>query len=159
MVLYEASFYLNIWLFIPLIISVFAFIIPCQKEFRGQKINVSYHARIFCYIIAVVSFVIFSATTLFQVNMYTKTVGAYKDGKYQIVEGYVEKYEPSSRNGRAQVAFEINGVRFSYSDNDIIQGYHDANGIITGNAQHLKIGYVYFNEEYGNIIVYIEELD
>ena len=31
-------------------------------------------------------------------------------------------------------------------------------GVIKENGQHLKIGYVYLNETYGNIIVYIEQL-
>lgn len=159
MVLYEASFNFSIWLFVPLFMSVFAFIVPCRKEYRGQKLTVSHGARIFCYIIAVFLFICFAVTLLFHVDMYNKTVGAYKDGEYQTVEGYVENFEPMSDDGRGNESFEINGVRFSYSDNDIIQGYNDANGVITGNGQHLKIGYVYFNEEYGNIIVYIEELD
>ena len=40
-------------------------------------------------------------------------------------------------------------------------GYHNSKshgGVITGNGQRLKIGYVYYNEQYGNIIVYIEEI-
>ena len=63
--------------------------------------------------------------------------------------------------GHAKETFEINGVKFSYSDYNIHPGYNNTKshgGVITGNGQHLKIRYVYFNEVYGNIIMYIEEI-
>ena len=56
---------------------------------------------------------------------------------------------------------EINGVKFFYSDYSTQPGYNNAKshgGVITGDGQHLKIHYVYLNETYGNIIVYIEEI-
>ena len=64
--------------------------------------------------------------------------------------------------GHKQESFDINGVSFSYSDFSVQPGYHNAKshgGVITGNGQHLKIGYVYYNSAEGNVIVYIEKLD
>ena len=64
-------------------------------------------------------------------------------------------------DGKNHETFEINGVEFSYSDYNTQAGYNNTKshgGAITGNGQHLKIRYVYFNETYGNIILYIEEI-
>ena len=52
---------------------------------------------------------------------------------------------------------------FSYSDYEIQQGYHNAKshgGVISGDGQYLKIGYVqpYPFSRNDNVIVYIEEL-
>ena len=93
--------------------------------------------------------------------MTKKTVSAYKRGDYQIVEGYVENFHPMPYAGHSNESFEICGVCFFYSDFVIQQGYHNAKshgGVITGDRQHLKVGYIYYGGNYGNIIVYIEEL-
>ena len=93
--------------------------------------------------------------------MYTKTVGAYYSGEYQTVEGYVENFHPMPSDGKSKETFDINGVEFAYSDYNIHPGYNKSQyhgGVITGNGQHLKIKYVFFNETYGNIILYIEEI-
>ena len=92
--------------------------------------------------------------------MYTKVVGAYKDGEFMIVEGYVENFDPMPYGGHSEESFEINNVTFSYSDYTIQPGYNNSKshgGVIEGNGQHLKVGYV---DYYGtNIIVYIEQLE
>lgn len=104
--------------------------------------------------------VILAVTTA---DMYAKTVTAYHRGEYEIVEGYVENFHPMPDTGRSNESFKINGIFFSYSDYEIQQGYHNARshgGVIEGDGQYLKIGYVqlYLNSEYRNVIVYIEEL-
>ena len=73
----------------------------------------------------------------------------------------VENFDPMPYEGHANETFEINGVKFSYSDYIVHPGYNNTKshgGVIKENGQHLKIGYVYLNETYGNIIVYIEQL-
>ena len=95
--------------------------------------------------------------------MYTKVVGAYRCGEYEVVEGYVENFDPMPYEGHSNESFEINGVYFSYSDYAIQQGYHNAKshgGVISGDGQYLKIGYVqpYPFSRNDNVIVYIEEL-
>jgi hypothetical protein len=78
-----------------------------------------------------------------------------------VVEGYVENFDPMPYEGHGDESFEINGVTFSYSDYSIQPGYTNSKshgGVIAGDGQHLKVGYVYYNETYGNIIVYIEQL-
>jgi len=111
-------------------------------------------AALFLLFLSVVVFI-------FQFNMYNKTVGSYNRGEYQTVEGYVENFHPMPPDGKRHETFDINGVEFAYSDYNLHPGYNNSKhhgGVITGNGQHLKIKYVYFNEIYGNIIVYIEEI-
>ena len=86
----------------------------------------------------------------------------YPEANYEIVEGFVEDFEPMPYEGKSKESFEINGVKFSYSDSIEICGYNNAKshgGVIEGNGQHLKIGYIYYDSSYGNIIVYIEQLE
>lgn len=95
-------------------------------------------------------------------KMYKKTVEAYRHGEYLTVEGYVESFDPQQIhvNGDTE-SFVINGVKFKYSAATVQFGYHNAwphNKIIAGDGQHLRIGYIYYDNFYGNIIVYIEEL-
>ena len=98
---------------------------------------------------------------IFQLSMYNKIVGAYNRGEYQIVEGYVENFDPMPYSGHTKESFEINDIEFFYSDYNHHPGYNNTKshgGVIKKNGQHLKIGYVYINETYGNIIVYIEQI-
>ena len=95
-----------------------------------------------------------------ELSMHVKTVGAYKRGKYETVEGTVESFYTHNGETYSEESFEINGVEFSYSENIVQSGYHtpkSAGGVIEGDGQHLKIKYVY-DESYGNIILYIEEI-
>ena len=94
-----------------------------------------------------------------QLSMRSAVVGAYTSGEYEIVEGYVENFIPTPSVGNGYEMFDIGGIHFEYSDTNEITGYHNARvngGVIRGNGQYLRIGYVYY-ESYGNIIVYIEE--
>ena len=119
--------------------------------------------RIVCLCVGI----LIGAVTLFlitsEIRMHSKIVGAYKHGDYEIVEGYVENFDPMPYEGHADESFEINGIYFSYSDYEIQQGYHNAKshgGVISGDGQYLRIGYVqpYSLSKNDNVIVYIEEL-
>ena len=73
----------------------------------------------------------------------------------------IENFDPMPYGGHTNESFEINDVYFEYSDYNVTSGYRNTKshgGVITGDGQYLKIGYVYYNSTYGNIIVYIEEL-
>ena len=164
-VLYEATSkfdfsILSIPLILILFMSVFPFIIKKSYEGKDIKLNMEF-VKSFC-LVGIVFAVVFSLVVLIiQVNMYNKTVVAYSKGEYQIVEGYVENFNPMPYEGHARESFEINGVVFEYSDYKIQPGYNNTKshgGVIKENGQHLKIGYVYLNETHGNIIVYIEQI-
>lgn len=166
-VLYEAHFHFEFFMLIPIIMLVFIIFFPklieISYEQKGMEVSEAGKniVRISCVIagitIAVFSLLIF----LGHRHMYEKTVVAYKNGEYEIVEGYVENFVPMPYSGHAMESFEIDGVHFEYSDYNLIQGYHNTRshgGVIYGDGQYLKVGYVKYNETYGNIIVYIEQI-
>ena len=165
-VLYEAQFHFTSFMWIPIIIPVLFFIWPWIQDtltkIIGMKLPIKVtFPRTACIIFGCIAAVTALIIFLFQGHMYLKTVGAYQRGQYEIVEGYVENFVPMPPGGHARESFEINGVYFEYSDYNITSGYRNTKshgGVITGNGQYLKIGYIYYNETYGNIIVYIEEL-
>ena len=131
-----------------------------RKRYRWQKAYIKAlrgTVSVLTYVAAVAALIVF----LFQGHMYFKTVGAYQRGQYEVVEGYVENFDPMPYGGHTNESFEINDVYFEYSDYNVTSGYRNTKshgGVITGDGQYLKIGYVYYNSTYGNIIVYIEEL-
>jgi len=95
------------------------------------------------------------------IDLYKTTVGAYRSGNYETVEGYVDSFIPMPKGGHSRESFEIDGVHFEYSENLIPSAYSKTKsngGVIRGNGQYLKIGYI-FHPNYGNVIVYIEEID
>lgn len=144
-------------------IVLFPIIMKKSAEEKGTPIPKDglIFIRVFCLCGALFVFFLAAVGFIFQFNMYNKTVGAYNRGEYQTVEGYVENFHPMPSDGKSYETFDINGVEFGYSDYNHHPGYNNSKyhgGVITGNGQHLKIRYVYFNEVYGNIIMYIEEI-
>ena len=115
-ILYEATskFDFSI-LAIPAIMIIFMLIFPLiiKKSYEGKdvKLNIKF-VKLFC--LAGILFVALWSTVVLiaQLNMYNKTVGAYSRGEYQIVEGYVENFDPMPYEGHANETFEINGVKF-----------------------------------------------
>lgn len=88
---------------------------------------------------------------------------ALKNDDVYVVEGYVENFHEMPYEGHDTEHFEINGVRFEYTDYVITNGYHKTasyGGVITKNGQHLKIKYVVeeYEEETINVILYIAEI-
>lgn len=163
-VLYELHFKFDFFLMIPVILlaGIVWLLIRSLKKHPGTE-HVHEHlkpVRLF-YIAAGIFTLFFGAIVLdFQYDMYKQVTGAYRSGDYEIVEGYVDHFTPLPPGGHSMESFDINGVYFQYSDNNIITGYNTARcngGVITGDGQYLKIGYIHYNDSYGNIIVYIEE--
>ena len=155
-ILYEIHFFFEPMLIIPVVMFAATFFLPQALSNRDENADPTYVKR-FCifarWFIAVLT-IIASASQIF---MYTEISDAYKNGDYFTVEGVVENFS----TGQRKENFMINDVEFSYSDTNVVQGYHrmkKSGGVINGDGQHLKIGYVYYNNTYGNIIVYIEEL-
>lgn len=96
-----------------------------------------------------------------QSSMSAYVFDEYQNGNAKVVEGYVENFDPMPYGGHKYESFSIKGVTFFYSDFAEQPGYHTAKshgGVITGDGQHLRITYVYYDEAYGNIIMRIEEL-
>ena len=110
-VLYEASFEFEFAYLIPLIMLAFLIVFPyIMKACYGS--GIMRIVKMFC-LFAACFVVVWSLIVLFlQIDMYDKTVGAYKRGEYEVVEGYVEKFEPMPYEGHGVESFEIDGVPF-----------------------------------------------
>ena len=136
------------------VLGAFLLSLISKKRSRKEDIMSIKRTKIMCW-----CFILFGIVTgCMLVDMYKKTVIAYQNGDYQIVEGYVENFDPMPHGGHKHESFEIKGVKFEYSDFDIMIGYHNAKshgGVIRSNGQYFKIGYVHYGNE--NIIVYIEK--
>ncbi len=163
-VLYEASFTIQKgWLILLVLFVAFSCIAvhhlkrlknPRKYGTKDAKAGVIVGVLGTLFLIAVMAFVVPD-----QIRMYQCTVGAYEHGEYRIVEGYVEQYKPAQKVGKGE-SFSIDGVDFEYYDNVVQFGYHKTSalgGVITGDGQHLRVGYTQYRS-LGNVIVYIEEL-
>lgn len=163
-VLYECRFHFHFMLLLPFIILVVTVLLfglsinNLKKKGLASALAIKI-VKIFFSCMVIFMCIINIVSIVFRIDLYKKTVVAYQHGDYQIVEGYVENYEPMGSDGYPPEKFEINGVKFEYSNHRIVSGYHKAKGdCIIGSGKHLKIGYIYHGRGWGNIIVYIEEL-
>ena len=158
-VLYECAWEYNRHAFIPLFMVIGGIIMLLRARPKGFEL-------VFVAIFITVSAAISALMVAEQVDQYNKIVVAYQQGDYLIVEGYVENFHPMPKEGHDTEEFDLNGVHFEYSDFTVQQGYHNAlshGGVITGDGQHLRIGYIIMESATGNqmlenVIVYIEEL-
>lgn len=176
-VLYEASFKFNFFFLVPLLLMVIGLIHrsfakrisleslrewnPWKAKWFKTQEEYDRYQKLFFRLFFVSAALFFALDIFVSVNQYQKTVGAYRRGEYEVVEGYVENFEPRPWGQRGDESFEIDGVTFFYSNIQFTQGYNKTKaqgGVITGDGQHLKIGYVFLNKYDGNVIVYIEEL-
>lgn len=163
-ILYECHFHFHFMLLVPFIILISTILFSISYiNWLKKKIFAPDYAikivKIFFFCMILFECVVNILGIMFRVDLYKKTVVAYQNGDYQIVEGYVENFEPMDSSGYPPEKFEINGIRFEYSDHKPVSGYYGAEGDCTiRSGQHLKIGYIYYGGGYGNIIVYIEEL-
>lgn len=86
------------------------------------------------------------------INRHYGVYSAYHKNDYLIVEGTVENFEGDA----AKESFEVSGVKFSYDWRYSGVGYDvlkEEGGVITGNGQKVKIGYVRY--QLNNVIVAI----
>ncbi len=132
--------------------------IKCKnKEYRDTPYEVVKVVSGICFCFLLLFNIIKLTSSL---DMHKKIAEQYEVGNYEIIDGVVENFVPMPYEGHGNESFEINGVKFSYSDYTNICGYNNAKshgGVIEGNGQHLKIGYISYNEM--NVIVYIEQLE
>ncbi len=133
------------------------------KTFKGKNSSAVIKVPNYKLLSVGILFVIVCTAFIFQnfLKMYRAVIVPYANGQYEIVEGYVQNFIPMPPEGKSREMFDIGNVHFEYSDNLIVLGYNKTKpngGVIRGDGQYLKVGYVYFNENYGNIIVYIEEI-
>ena len=165
-VLFEASFFDSGILLLLCWAGVFTFAIfqavKTEKRRYGKK-----DARAGAIIGAAIALLCVLFLILLTASHYRGTLMAYRRGEYLVAEGYVENFCSVEQTGffgkdsslTIQESFTINGVAFHYGPRDLTHmfGYRSAwpyKGIITGDGQHLRIGYIPNTK----VIVYIEEL-
>jgi hypothetical protein len=56
---------------------------------------------------------------------YRQAIGAMRDNSAKIVEGPVTKFHPMPYSGHADESFDIQGVKFSFSDYDVRAGFNN----------------------------------
>ena len=100
-------------------------------------------------------------TVFFMANIilqYNNIVKPYMNNEYLIVEGEVQDFVPGSDDwGNDTESFTVNGIKFEYSQPSAAFGYRryaENGGVIKGNGQYVRIGYVIYDDE--NVIVLIE---
>ena len=158
-VLYECTWKFDTFIVMPLMILVLLDYKLMQNQFQGSRRFIVQTVMVFAALLSLFMLVE-------QVDQYRKIVLAYQKGDYMIIEGYVENFHPMPDQGHGTEHFELDGIRFEYSDATVMQGYHTSRpkgGVITGDGQHLRIGYIVMNSATGNkmlnnVIVYIAEL-
>lgn len=163
-VLYEITYRLDREILIPpVIFLVVLFLIireagkiRQEKTARGHIVNLAVFS--FGILISLTASILVITS---QIDMYKNIIVPYEKGEYSTVAGYVEDFIPMPAEGHRHETFQINGIEFDYSDNTALQGYNNTRvygGVISGNGQHLKIRYIYYEPWDCNVIVYIEEL-
>lgn len=77
---------------------------------------------------------------------------SFATGEYKVVEGVVTNFVPMPYSGHALESLKVNGVPFSYSDNELTWGFN--NTALHGGPIHegiyVRISYI------GNIIIKLE---
>ena len=89
-ILFEATFEFEFAYLIPIFMLVFISLFPLimKKYYQNNTARINYKVvRIFCGCAFVFVALISIIVGVFQVNMFSKTVGAYNEGDYEIVEG------------------------------------------------------------------------
>ena len=164
-VLYEAGFTVpkGLGLLAVLFFILLGLIARCAKTLKNPRGTGKRDARVGLAIGAMGILLLAGVMALVipeQARLYRSIVGAYERGDYQIAEGFVADFHPMPKEGHDTERFTLHGTAFEYSDYSVQFGYHTSRahgGIITGNGQHLRIGYVE-DPRLGNVIVRIEEL-
>ena len=162
-VLYEVTYRIDRGTIIPfvMVIGLLCFLVGEIRTIRRKKAIKGHKLNLFiCSFGLVVTLLVCGIEITSQMDMYQNIVAAYEEGRYATVEGYVEDFTPMPAEGHAHETFQINGILFDYSDNTALQGYNKTKvygGVISGNGQHLKVRYIYYEPWDCNVIVYIEE--
>ncbi len=169
-ILYEYSF--NLSDFMPNVIFLIVgigflvnsiSIIKSKKKPKGWEGFISKFFKITGFIIGPFGICAFVLSTLGMAVEHFDYKDMLENDNVCIVEGYVENFHPMPYEGHDTEHFEINGVYFEYTDNEVMNGYNETvshGGVITENGQYLKIKYIIeeYNNESRNIILYIAEI-
>ncbi len=142
-----ADFQVNNWTFmpVPLILTVVGIFLI---KFSGKP-KVTWYSNwpphpifawFFFLFVASISVVIIGL----QVNQWLEIRAAVAQHNYHVVNGPVQDFKPMPREGHAEESFSVSGVRFSYSDFEVTQGFRNTEaygGPIHANSR-VRLGYI-----------------
>ena len=162
-IIYEYRFsYSTVLLILPLLCFValsFFLIIKAKKIFPKFTIK----RQVFLFVFYMSFFVSLLMTILMVVKMpkIITNENQLKDAlelkEYSVVEGEVKDYKLKEINNQYFESFQINNIKFIYSDNVNVNGLHQTSkrmGPIKSNGQYLRISYITRDSE--NLILKIE---
>ncbi len=150
-----------VWLLIFLVLGL-VFGAASRACFRyPQKGIKEYVAGSITGVIAAGALLTFLGVIFGSLVLYQEYKELVQRGEVSQVVGMVEHYDPMPFTGHQEETFEIDGVKFSYSNySGTFFGYKCAashGGVVTHNGQHLKIQYL-GTEEGHYVITYIAEI-
>ena len=129
-----------------------------------NKYNLKEKKNIFALAIICLLFLSTIATITRQYKEYDLLKEAYETNSCLYVEGVIYDFRGHPDTAQWYEEFWVDGVFFSYTPYEQTQGYYHPRGkkgVLTGNGQKVKIGYVPIEvaREVKNKIVYIEQLE
>jgi hypothetical protein len=92
-----------------------------------------------------------------KLSTWYKTNKIFENKEYQVVEGVIENFHPMPEGGHDIESFTVNGVKFAYSDYELIYGFNNAashGGPLKENGQQVRLSYITIKGE--NRILKIE---
>ena len=150
MVLYKPTIYFDLYFLIIVIAFIISYIF-----WRDDKKN-----RKLTFRTIILGILALFVTTLSIIATIIPLYHYYKHD-YNVVEGYVENFSPRPPGGHRMESFTVNGIEFSYADDLFHMGYKRSfynGGVIKGNGQHLRIGYIEEGDNIEKVIIVIEEI-
>jgi energy-coupling factor transporter transmembrane protein EcfT len=111
-------FFLPIFIFV--LITVFALYFDGKQN--GKKFSI---VPLIIFIVFSILFVI-GHFTLYSNTELVKLKEAYINKKYEIIEGFINNFDPMTYGGHKEETFDVNGIKFSYSDYGSYAGYTPA---------------------------------
>jgi hypothetical protein len=92
-----------------------------------------------------------------QFSGYIQAHKIIKQKTYTVVEGDIGNFDPMPASGHKHESFTVQGVRFEYSDFEIVEGFNNTKshgGPIRGNGQKVRITYYTVRDR--NLILKLE---
>ncbi len=144
---YDIKFISN---FVPIVMVLLASLIRKNVRDADKRRFISIIVAGLC----VIQVFLVIATAVEYQNVYLP----YKNKDFQTIEGKISAYETDS----AVEKFEIRGVKFEYSDRNMMLGYNqikENGGVIYGNGEKVRIDYIKYNGRNVIVSIYKEAVD
>lgn len=170
-VLYEAGFwsmhFISIMFFFVLFLGLLAlFYFKIRKDCKNNKnpkINAKLTMRIVSIICLVISCELVLVCGLFiatEIHKYNHTVVPYREGNYQVAEGYVECFEKYPADGsRIDDVLVVDNYLFEYSIKMPFESYPEGyDGPVLKVGQYIRVKFVEYGRDKEKVIMSIEDL-